>query len=446
MRELKGNWQDMFNGFMLALDLRKMFLGFAGLLLSLGAVGGLLYAFDKADPLILRDPRYLDVDRTIHQPKLMRLLAPRVVELDAQAPVTCARLRASVAATARRVLCQSPGRVRILLPLAIALLLTFIWSYFGGAISRIAAVEVAKDERIETQKALQFAADKFGAFFWAPLICGLGFLFFALWNFLGGFAAGALSHVGHVGEVILAIGLPLAILSGFLMTLIALGTALGSTLFHPAVGAEGTDSFDAISRGFSYVFSRPWHYAWYQIVGTAYGVVCVTFVWWFGGAMLKLGLGAGRLGMAVFGTDAHGRNAFDLLLPDQVTQALFRSDGGYSGGARLFLSGPNLTKAEMVPDAFVTLAPLQMVGAVILGFWLVLFVGMLAGYAVSYFYSSQTLVYFLLRKKVDGIEMNEVFEEKEEDAAGLEPAAAPAPAAGGGVAPAGDAAGTPKSQ
>ena len=39
-----------------------------------------------------------------------------------------------------------------------AVVLTFlaIWSYFGGAIARIAAFEIAKDgERIETRKALQ---------------------------------------------------------------------------------------------------------------------------------------------------------------------------------------------------------------------------------------------------------------------------------------------------
>ena len=40
MRELKGDWRDLFNGFMLALDLRKMFLGFVGILFSLGAVLG----------------------------------------------------------------------------------------------------------------------------------------------------------------------------------------------------------------------------------------------------------------------------------------------------------------------------------------------------------------------------------------------------------------------
>ena len=30
MRDLKGDWKDLFNGFMVALDMRKMFLAFCG--------------------------------------------------------------------------------------------------------------------------------------------------------------------------------------------------------------------------------------------------------------------------------------------------------------------------------------------------------------------------------------------------------------------------------
>src|SRR4029077_19916315 len=69
-----------------------------------------------------------------------------------------------------------------------ALIFLTIWSYFGGAIARIAAYEIAKDgERIETRKALQFSKRKFWSFFWAPLICVIGFFFFAICNYAGGF-------------------------------------------------------------------------------------------------------------------------------------------------------------------------------------------------------------------------------------------------------------------
>jgi hypothetical protein len=215
--------------------------------------------------------------------------------------------------------------------------------------------------------------------------------------------------------VLVAIFLPLAILSGFLMALILIGALLGAPLFAPAVGAEGTDSFDAISRGFSYVYSRPWHYGWYQLVSAVSGTICVGFVWWFGCLMIQLGLGAGRAGVGLIGKPEN----FDCLLPVSITRFFFGSDGGYSNFAWPQTSAG---KVHVINDTFWNLEAIQIVAAFILLFWLFIVFGMLMGYVVSYVFSSQTLIYFLLRKKVDGIEMNEVYEEKEEDEGAIKPA------------------------
>jgi ribosomal protein L12E/L44/L45/RPP1/RPP2 len=51
----------------------------------------------------------------------------------------------------------------------------------------------------------------------------------------------------------------------------------------------------------------------------------------------------------------------------------------------------------------------------VITFWLVITLGLALGYVVSYAISQQTMIYYILRKKVDGIEMNEVFEETEEE-------------------------------
>jgi hypothetical protein len=64
----------------------------------------------------------------------------------------------------------------------------------------------------------------------------------------------------------------------------------------------------------------------------------------------------------------------------------------------------------------------------VISFWLVITLGLALGYVVSYAISQQTMIYYILRKKVDGIEMNEVFEESEEEAkpVSTETSAAPA--------------------
>ena len=56
----------------------------------------------------------------------------------------------------------------------------------------------------------------------------------------------------------------------------------------------------------------------------------------------------------------------------------------------------------------------KVAGVIVLA-WLLVTLGLAYSYLISYFISSQTIIYFILRKKVDGIEMNEVYEEPEEE-------------------------------
>jgi hypothetical protein len=149
--------------------------------------------------------------------------------------------------------------------------------------------------------------------------------------------------------------------------------------------------------------------------------------------MLQLGLGAGRAGMALFAKA--GEQPFDRLLPESLTRFFFNSDGGYSGFAWPLRVEGHL---GVHGDTFWNLGSVEMVAGIILLFWIFLVFGMLAGYAVSYCFSSQTLIYFLLRKKVDGIEMNEVYEEKED---GEDEAVQPDTAVGDGIPPAAPPAG-----
>ena len=62
------------------------------------------------------------------------------------------------------------------------------------------------------------------------------------------------------------------------MTLVALGTAGGFNLMYPTIAVEGSDSFDAISRSFSYIYARPWRMIWYTMVAIVYGALTFLFV------------------------------------------------------------------------------------------------------------------------------------------------------------------------
>ena len=64
---------------------------------------------------------------------------------------------------------------------------------------------------------------------------------------------------------------PLALVAGLLMTLLLLGLLFGWPLMWATISAEGTDSFDALSRSYAYVFQRPLHYLFYIMVAAVIG-------------------------------------------------------------------------------------------------------------------------------------------------------------------------------
>jgi hypothetical protein len=437
MRELKGDWRDLFNGFMVALDLRKCFLAFCGIVMTLLFCGIVTIAVGNAiDPDQTKWPQDLVLHKwwgeeckawhTIYKGNVYAENEGKLEKLPG------GKFKSSV--TTKVV--KKGGNPLVALGYSAGFVFVFvgIWAYFGGAICRIAAYEIAKDgERIETRKAIQFARKKFWSFYWAPLICVIGFLFFAFCNFAGGLV-GKLLDYAFIGSSLTTLLLPLAILSGFIMTLITVGTLAGAPLFAPAVAAEGTDSFDAVSRGFSYVYSRPWHYLWYQLVSSAYGYVCIAFVILFTVAMCHLGIQAGKAGFEFFGAWDKGQfediaNASWKTVLSDEHQSMDR----YGWDARSIVTAPHpygrlqtlSNRIVGIEHSGANLSDLSWHrGHRLAGFfttlWLVLTLGMALGYVVSYFFSQQTMIYFVLRKKVDGIEMNEVFEEAEEEAKPLE--------------------------
>ncbi|HKS16884.1 MAG TPA: hypothetical protein VJU16_06200, partial [Planctomycetota bacterium] len=328
-------------------------------------------------------------------------------------------------------------------------------------------------ERIETARALQFAKRKFWAFFMSPWVCVIGFAFFFLCNFAGGVVGRLLDFI-FVGGPLVALFLPLALLSGFVMTLIGVGTVAGMPLFAPAVAAEGTDAFDAMSRGFSYVYSRPWHYLFYQAVAALYGVICISFVILFAITLCHVGLKAGGAGFDLFGVKESPRapempqakpnatpeemkeyrrridqyriqvqnagdtyapkhdrfkhiadTAWAMILTDEFAAKKNRPKDPIGKSYACLMNAANCI---VKPDHSMTihkLEPGHRFAASIVLMWLVIALGLALGYIPSYLLSQQTLIYCLLRKRVDGIEMNEVFEESEDEPLPAEPPKGP---------------------
>jgi hypothetical protein len=273
-------------------------------------------------------------------------------------------------------------------------------SLFGGAIHRICAVHFAREEKISAGQALKFSIGKFFNFLTAPLIplaviFGLGLLIL-----IGGFLLG-----NWGGQIPLAIFLPLALILGMFIAFMAIGLVAGGPLMFPTIAVEGSDSFDAISRSFSYVFAKPWRSALYGLAALLYGVVTYlfvrVFVWitlcgvhWFASGGV---IGGGN----VLGPDA---DALDVVWAAPTFDSLWGQFNWQAVGT------------------------VQTVSSVLIGFWTFLLAAMVAAYLLSFAASATTAIYYLLRREVDSTDLDDVYVEEAEEQEFPAPQAVPAEA------------------
>ena len=77
---------------------------------------------------------------------------------------------------------------------------------------------------------------------------------------------GLVGAVPWIGPIIVGALFFLFLAVAFVLMLLMLGILGGFHLLYPAVAVEGADAFDAMSRAFAYVYSRPWRLLWYSLV------------------------------------------------------------------------------------------------------------------------------------------------------------------------------------
>jgi len=280
---------------------------------------------------------------------------------------------------------------------AVALALLVFWSVAGGALARVYAVRKARDRTVPFDEALGFAFSALPQFVMAPLFAAAAAAFF----FAIVVACGAGTAVPFAGPVLAAVLHPVALLAGLVLTVIVVGGVLGYPMTQAAVAVERNGSLDAVSRTYSYVFTRPLTFGFGVLVVLAVGSLIPAFAGWFlsvveQGVSLGASWDAEGAGKALaLGFDAAGR----LATPDvpEVATTSFRA---WTWGAWAFLC---LAKV------------------------------LAHGFALSYIVGGLVDVYFILREEVDGIPTSEVYEEGVAESLGEpipgQPAAAAAAAA-----------------
>jgi hypothetical protein len=269
-----------------------------------------------------------------------------------------------------------------------SLYLLIVVSLFGGAIYRIAALHAAREEKVSMTQALKFSGEKFLSFMMAPLV---PLIVIAA---VGGMMAlgGLLGNIMGGGAVALGAIFFLSLIGGLVVTFLLFGLVGGAGLMYPTIAVEGSDSFDAISRSYSYIFNRPWRALWYAGVALVHGTVCYVFVRLFAFVVLKVTHVA--VGVGVF---AGG---------EQVPGASDRLDAMWTAPTYSLFHAP-INSASM--------STFENIGAILMAVWVYLVIGLVMAFLISYFISASTMIYFLLRRHVDATDLDDVFVEETEE-------------------------------
>ena len=246
-----------------------------------------------------------------------------------------------------------------------SLLLTAIWSlavwaFFGAAISRVAAVQLASGEQVGWAAAMRWAGAKWAAYLAAPVLpmVAVGLVVVPIW-LLG------LLMKANFFAFLAGLIWPLVLIGGFVMTVLLAGVLLGWPLMWATISVEGTDSFDALNRTYAYVFQRPLRYLFYIVVAAVIGWLGWIVVEEFAAAVIWLAAWAASWG---------------------------------AGGLRLESLMARTDDSSLAHAA-----------AALIVFWNGWVKLLAIGYAFSYFAVASTAIYYLLRRDVDARETDEVF-------------------------------------
>jgi len=261
-----------------------------------------------------------------------------------------------------------------------------VWSVLGGAMTRIAAVEQASDTPMSFSGAVRFSLENFLSYMTAVLLPVVAIGLFWFLCTIGGW----IGRIPALGQPLLGLLWGVELAFGFLMALILIAAVAGWPLMYATIGVEASDGFDAFSRSYSYVFTRPWHYLWFSIVALTYGAVVTTFISlvaalavYLSAAGVASGLGASRTAAMLLGA------------PDSVINPGFISSQ---------------------PSSEVGVGAMSIVGSWVRLVWLIV-----AGFAVSFFWTATTVIYLLLRQVDDATDFREVCPPPSEDKDELRP-------------------------
>ncbi len=252
----------------------------------------------------------------------------------------------------------------------------------GCAICRMAAVQLARGEKLGLFTGLGFGFRRFLSCAGAPSSL------IAIAIVVAGpiLVVGLFSNIPWIGEFTVGVLSAVLLVLGAVVTIILVGLLGGAGLMSPAVAYDGSDVNDAINRSFSYVYLGSLHLIVYTALAAVYGAISYLIMRLF--VFLILLVTRWFLVLAVWADSSGGQ-------PDKMAQ---------------MWPEPTYMNLMTWPASGGLSWPEYYFGAVPLGLSQLMLLGLLAAFVISFYFSAQTIIYALMRKKVDNTPLCEVYD------------------------------------
>ena len=282
-----------------------------------------------------------------------------------------------------------------------------VWGLIGGAITRIAALKFTRDEAPDMLGALSHAFSKISSYSLAPLLALGGAAVFGLQLVVLGW----LMRLGFF-TMLAGFAWPFVLMLGLLMAILLIGALVGWPLMWATVSVEGTDAFDALSRSYAYTYQRPLRLLWYVLCVTILAAVSMFVVKLFAASAISLGSWSIRWGI--------DEPTYHAIVSPRSAVAQVAEPSGVPNleVAKPASEGPNPSaSSESASTAAqpTELSRMRWTAGKAIAFWKSVLGALAAGYQAGFLWVASVGVYLLLRKDIDGAEMDEIYVEDEQE-------------------------------
>jgi len=182
-----------------------------------------------------------------------------------------------------------------------------VWAWPAAIITRRAALELVREERIGFGATLRFVRRRLASYQGAPWLPTVGLLLITVPATLLGLLARS-----SVGLALAGVVWPLVLVGSLAAAVLVIGLALGWPLLWAAISVDGGDAFDAVSRTYSYVFDSVLRFVGYVALAALVGLAGFVGISVFAAVTLHLALWTVSWGAGADWLNATGDLPFGL--------------------------------------------------------------------------------------------------------------------------------------